>query len=211
MFEKSDSGEIEITCSNIAPEAKEENHFIAGEGGPSEIINATKYSVILSGRIALYRPETCPTPQISTHELLHALGFDHNNNPSSIMYPLTDCEQEIDESIIQTINSLYADPPYADLLIETALANKSGGYLNIDVTIANYGLSDVSNSSLILYADDKIVKEFQIGDFKIGTKRFLSATNIKIPRSVSEVQFSIETPEDEISKSNNLVRIKKLE
>src|SRR5690606_21838563 len=55
--------DIMITCSNISPEPQQHGHFVAGEGGPSLFINTTRYAIIVEGEIALYRTETCDSPQ----------------------------------------------------------------------------------------------------------------------------------------------------
>ena len=114
-----------MSCSDITPEPTQKDHFVAGEGGPTLVINTTVYAIILEGKIALYRHEICDEPQIALHELLHALGFDHNSNSKSIMYPITNCAQELDDYIVQTINQLYSVPSRGDLLIEEIDANKS--------------------------------------------------------------------------------------
>ena len=86
-FKESVKPDILITCSNVAPEPNEQGHFVAGEGGPSQVINTSIYSVILVGKVSLYRSEKCEEPKVALHEILHALGFDHTGNISSIMYP----------------------------------------------------------------------------------------------------------------------------
>lgn len=202
-FYKADNAEITVTCSNIAPEAEEKDHFIAGEGGPSQIINASRFAIVLSGKIALYRPETCDQPQIATHELLHALGFDHNGNSQSIMYPVTNCEQQIDPEIIHEINILYSIPSLSDLLIEKASANKSGAYLDFDATIANYGLKETRNFSLEVISDGKIEKTFEIEGLEIGAKRRLTVSNLRISRNTKKIILQVATQEAEISKDNN--------
>src|SRR3989344_6683226 len=80
FYQSSEKHEIKIYCSEISPTPQEEGHFVAGEGGPSEILNTTLYAVILSGKISLYRDDECKQPKIAPHEILHALGFDHNSN-----------------------------------------------------------------------------------------------------------------------------------
>ena len=45
-FYETEEGNIKVLCSEIAPDPEQEGHFIAGEGGPNKIINATKYSII---------------------------------------------------------------------------------------------------------------------------------------------------------------------
>ena len=85
VFRESSNAEINILCSDVSPQAEEKNHFVAGEGGPSRVLNTTLYSVILEGKVALYREGNCNNANVATHELLHALGFDHNNNPKNIL------------------------------------------------------------------------------------------------------------------------------
>ncbi len=195
--------DIIITCSNIAPTPEQENHFVAGEGGPSLFINTTKYAAILKGEIALYRPDSCESPQIALHELLHALGFDHNNNQNSIMFPITNCAQKIDDEIIEEINKLYAIPSLPDLEIESIEANTSGRYLNFEILIANQGLKDVDSASLDIVAEAETIKTFELENIDIGAKRYLTVSNLRIPRKTERITFIAKTPQQEISKSNN--------
>lgn len=203
--------QITITCSKISPKPEEEGHFVAGEGGPSLIINASRYSVIKTGQIALYRADNCDNPQIATHELLHALGFDHNNNEKSIMYPITGCEQEIDEDIIEEINRIYSQKPFGDLVIEEVEADKSGPYLNFEIIVSNYGLKSITNSTLKVIVEGGVIKAFNLGEIDIGTKKTLTIQNLRIPRSATEITFAVETKEQEIKSDNNSVNIKVVE
>lgn len=204
----SDDAQIKVTCTNLAPPPSQEGHFIAGEGGPSLFLNTTRYAIIIQGEVALYRPETCDTPQVSTHELLHALGFDHNKNKESIMYPITDCKQKIDPYIIEEINRLYSEPSLPDLEIESVEANKSGRYLNFDITIANIGLKGMKSSTLQVIANNEMIKEFEVGEIEIGAKRHLSVTNLRLPRNADKITLLVKTTQIEIDKKNNEVEIK---
>ena len=206
-FTRKDGGEIVVFCSNLSPEPEEEGHFIAGEGGPTEIINASEYAVILAGKISLYRPENCDIPQVALHELLHALGFDHNKNEQSIMYPITDCDQQLDQYIINDINSLYSQPSYPDVLVEDLEANKTGRYLNFDIVVANHGLKKAANSTLSVEVEDIVIKKFDLGALDIGAKKSLMVSNLKISRSSGEIVFKIETTQAELDKTNNVVKI----
>ncbi|MEK6818923.1 MAG: M12 family metallopeptidase [Nanoarchaeota archaeon] len=207
QFYKSDEPEIIITCSNIQPKDDERNFFIAGEGGPTLVINATKYSVILEGKISLYRAENCETPQVAIHELLHSLGFDHNNNKKSIMYPVTDCEQEIDEYIIEEIKELYSENSEPDLVIEKVEANKTGSYVNLEVSMSNQGLQDIKNSSLKIIIKNDLIKNFDVGSFDIGSKRTLNIKNLKIPKETTEITIITKTEKIETNEENNVAKI----
>lgn len=195
--------EIRIMCSEISPAAEEEGHFIAGEGGPSDIINTSNYAVILSGKIALYRAEKCQEPKIAIHEILHALGFEHYNSTKSIMYPVTGCEQEIDMEIIEGINNLYAQKPLPDLRITELAANQAGRYLNFEANISNEGLALSADSELEIYADDSKISNFSIGKIDIGVKKSLFVTNVRLPRGFDEINFVVNSGEEELSYDNN--------
>ena len=205
--EVNNNGEIKVFCSEISPTPEEEDHFIAGEGGPSEIIDVENYAVIFSGKISLFRNSNCQTPNIAIHEILHALGFDHNNNQRSIMYPITDCSQIIDQYILDEIDKLYTIKSFPDLTIERISAEKSGVYLKFKITIANLGLKDSSNSVLTIYSDDKLVKEFDLESFDIGARKILTVDNLRISRSSTSVSFEIKSSENDLNRENNMAEI----
>lgn len=202
-----DNPDIRVTCSNISPEPEQEGHFIAGEGGPSLFLNTTKYAIIVRGEVALYRSDTCDTPQIATHELLHALGFDHNKNQNSIMYPITKCNQKIDKYIVDEINRIYSEPSLPDLEIESVEANKTSRYLNFDVTIANIGLREMKNSTLQVWTNGKLIKEFEVGEIDIGAKRHLSVTYMRLPSNSGSITFVIKDSQAELNRENNKVEV----
>ena len=197
--------QIEILCSDVAPAAEEKNHFVAGEGGPTRIINASAYYVILGGKVSLYRSETCDEPKVALHEVLHALGFDHNQNPESIMYPVTNCRQHLDQYIIDTIDDLYKADSLPDLSIVDVSASKGGRYLFFDIGVANYGLRDASAVNLTVLADGNEVRSFDLQGITIGTKKVFSVQNLRIPTGTQHVSFRVETTDGskELSYTNN--------
>ncbi len=105
-------GEIFVTCDS--KNKIEEGLFIAGEGGPTNITQSGNFHVILRGSVLLIRESKCERPNIAIHELLHALGFDHSENPNNIMYPISNCRQIVGEDIPKSISELYLTPSYAD-------------------------------------------------------------------------------------------------
>lgn len=208
FYEASQNAEMNILCSEVSPSTEEKGHFIAGEGGPSEIINTSRYAVILSGKVSLYRKTTqCVQPNIAIHEILHALGFDHINDPKSIMYPVTQCDQKIDEIIFDKINQLYSTLSLPDLAIEKVSAINKGPYVDFEIHIANYGLDDSLNSTLIVFTDKKNVKEYSLEKIPIGIKKILKVDNLRIPLQSKGISFEIHFSGEELEKENNLAKI----
>jgi hypothetical protein len=120
------------------------------------------------------------------------------------MYPTTSCDQEIDQYIIDEINSLYREDSFPDLAIESISANKTGPYLNFEIGIVNLGLQDSNDFTLIVKADDKDVKEFPLAELEIGTRNILTVNNVAIPRGSSKIKFVIVSSDFELSKENNI-------
>jgi hypothetical protein len=195
-FQRVDSdGQITYLCSLPAPSPEQEGHFVAGEGGPTKIINTTIFSLILTGEAALYRDEKCSTPNIALHETFHALGFDHVNDQTDIMYPVTDCHKEIKPALIDAINQIYSYPSEPNLEIEYVSANQTGRYLNFNITIGNRGLRNSEKSHLTLYVDSKEIKSFDLSEINVGTKKLLNVQNLFLGSEASILKFTV-TPDD---------------
>jgi hypothetical protein len=208
FYNSRDNPEIKILCSRIAPMPGQEGHFIAGEGGPTEIINTTNFAVILGGNISLYREEQCDEPKIAIHEILHALGFDHHNDSSSIMNPVTGCNQEIDQYIIDDINTLYKMDSLPDLIIDSIKANRTGRYLNFEINISNQGLRESKGANLEIYTLDRKIGNFSVGDLDIGTRKMLFVQNEKLAGDSSKIIFLISSKDEgELSLDNNRAEI----
>jgi len=204
-FYPSDNAQIVIECSNLAPDPEFANHFVAGEGGPTEVINNTLYAVILSGKISFFRDEECNEPKIAVHELFHVLGFNHNDDPGSILYPTLNCNQKIDDYLIDDLNSLYEADSNPDLKIERVNATKSGPYLNFEVSVKNQGLADADDAILGVYEDGKLVKKFELSDINIGTSKILTVENVRISRFAEKLSFVVDPDSEivEIFENNN--------
>ncbi|MCH7568047.1 MAG: hypothetical protein IIA87_01365 [Nanoarchaeota archaeon] len=201
--------EIVVTCSDLAPDPEAKGHFVAGEGGPVEVINTSLYSVIFSGKISLFRDDKCKEPRVSVHELFHVFGFDHNNNPNSILYPTLDCEQKIDQYLIDEINRLYSVKGMPDLKVENIEASKAGRYLSFEIEVLNQGLKDAKDVMLSIYSDEVFVEKFELNDIDVGTKKILTVENLKIRRSSKNVVFIVDEKNriDEIFEDNNKVEL----
>ena len=205
FFPAEKKGEIVFFCTNLPSEPESSGHFIAGEGGPTQIINTTSYAVILGGKVSLYRPEKCERPIIALHEILHALGFDHTSDKKSIMFPITDCEQDIDTFIINQINTLYEAETAPDLVIARVDAKSVGRYLDFEISVANYGLIDARNVTLSLNAGSELIKTFPLEEIGLGQRKMLTVRNVHIPRNVESLTFSVAvgSRESELLYNNN--------
>lgn len=210
FYSLKEGAEISIFCSELPPEpAERKGHFIAGEGGPTEIMNMSTFSVIFGGKISIYRDEPCDEPKIALHEILHALGFDHHNDTKSTMYPITGCNQQLDQYIIDDINRLYRIDSAPDILIEEISANKTGRFLNFYISVSNYGLKEAENVTLYVYSDGLLVGNFPLERLDIGMKKKLAVQNVRMPMDSEKVAFEVYPGkgEKEISMENNRIEI----
>ena len=206
FYQVQQNAEIQVLCSNISSNSEDSSHFIAGEGGPTSILSDGQYYIIYYGAVSLYQTDNCSTPTIALHEILHSLGFDHNNtDPNSIMYPITSCHKTLDQYIINEINSLYSIPSEPDLMIINATVNRNGSYISFGVNIANYGFRDIQDTDLTLYDQNTELNTFDIGGLNVGTIKRFNGNNIMIPANTTRITFFVTSTanESEISIINN--------
>lgn len=71
-FNMVNSGEeISIYCEERAK--RDGRHFIAGEGGPTNVTLTGNFNVITHGEISLLKDTLCERPNVAIHELFHYL------------------------------------------------------------------------------------------------------------------------------------------
>lgn len=199
--------EISINCSDEVIVNKK--YFIAGEGGPTEIVRTPNFDVIFKGKILLLSDSSCERPNVALHELLHALGFDHSENPDNILYKISDCKQILGEDIPEAINTLYSFPSKPDLVLSDVSAKMHSRYLDINTTIQNQGFQDAPVSKIIIYADNKKIKEQDLAEVKVGYELTMLFQNILVSQlNIQEITVEIEASFDEIEKSNNKIKLK---
>ena len=205
--------DIEIGCSNDYIEIGE-SHFAAGEGGPSLIINTSKFKIIQKGKISLYKESSCEYPVVEIHELSHVFGFDHIANPQGIMNNVSNCEQRITPDMAITIQQLYTIPELPDAEIKELAAIKKGKYLDFNITIGNEGLTNMPGFNLVIVSKEKVIEKFVIEEIEIGHSRILQVSNVKL-NSLSNVpiDFHIDYTNqiEELDKEDNFARLNVLE
>lgn len=202
--ENKDKADIIISCTEEDLK-KEENVFIAGEGGPSKFINSTVYPLILEGKIFLYQNVNCKSPLLELHEILHTLGFKHLNKKDSVMYPYSDCSQELGEEYISYLKELYSIQPTSDIYFEKANISIKGNYLNLELELRNKGNLDANSITLEVYADSKKIKDLELLNMNAGEGKTLSVENILLPSSnPKEIKLIIKYDVPEFDKANNI-------
>jgi len=199
--------EIHISCED--KNIEKGGLFVAGEAGPVKIVKSGKYSVINKASVLLIRESNCAGPNIALHELLHALGFDHSENPKNIMYRVSKCYQELGDDIPKTINELYSVESLPDLTFESVSSSTHGRYLDFNVTLRNIGLADSDKESrMIVYVNNESIKEIALESLEPGEgTKYISQNTLIKQLKIEEVKFYIDAG-NELNKSNNEVTLK---
>ena len=195
--------QIFFSCSKSEQIYIPGDYFIAGEGGPTSIINASLFYIINEGKVLLfYEKSQCRNYNVELHEMLHVFGFRHSDNKESIMYNTTFCNQVLTNDIVKDLKTLYSITPLPDLYFSDISAEKQGHYINFNVTIKNQGLKEAESVSLELYSENKKIDEFDFKTIKSGEGRILIVRDITIPRKTEKIKFVV-VAGNELDKDNN--------
>lgn len=211
-----DTAEILVGCSADSYE-KEENIFIAGEGGPTRIVNSSM-PVITRGKILLYNESraSCDEPLLEMHELIHVLGYDHINKSGDIMYPFLDCEQKVSQGLAEHVIKLYSIAPFADISFnKDAVANleryAGAWYLNFNISIDNMGIINAENTKLEVYSKsekaENLVHTFDLKTAEFGAGKNFYVVNLKLPSEADTIKLKLTTATKEKSTSNNVLEL----
>lgn len=188
----------------------EEDFFVAGEGGPVKVTRTKNFNVIHGGAVLLIRSLRCERPNVAIHEFLHALGFNHSDNPNNVMYRVARCEQTMGEDIPRIINETYSADPEPDLAFENVSAEMQGRYLNVNLSVKNHGLKPSGRATIRITSDEYVIKEIEFEEAEIGRGRILQLRNVPVIKlNVEEIEFFIDAEFDELNKKNNERKLKR--
>jgi len=101
------SGGIEYTCGDV------QSYGASGESEGGSLFFA--YIIVSWNQIRLRNTGS----HVVIHETLHSMGFDHNQDPNSIMYPIGSGDAQIDPGIIEFLKTYYINNPFAYMNILT--------------------------------------------------------------------------------------------
>jgi hypothetical protein len=209
-----EEADVLVSCSKERV-SEAGNIFITGEGGPSKFLNLSLYPLILQGEILLYeelykeRRSQCEEPVVEIHELLHVFGYDHVDNKSSVLYPYFACDQELGDEFVDDLIRLYSIEPKAEIYYKNVSADKSGVYLNFNISLVNEGLIEAKAVSLIVEGDGKEQEEFELKDVDVGTITTFSIENFRLSsRNIDEIEFRLVTETEEYSLENNVAKLR---
>ena len=77
------------------------------------------------------------------------------------------------------------------------------------MTVRKNGLANSEEAKIIIYADNKSVKELEIESLSVGSGKLITFTNIFVAQtSVSEIKLSIDYNLEELKKKNNNLTLK---
>ncbi|MEM4605853.1 MAG: matrixin family metalloprotease, partial [Candidatus Pacearchaeota archaeon] len=188
------STQILILCSeNVKKEDKK--IFILGEGGPTKFLNFTPYPLILEGEINLYSKKNiknCDYPVVELHELLHVFGFDHIEKKDFILYPYLDCNQRLNEEIVNKLREIYSEEAKAELFFNNFSAYKKGPYLNFNLEVKNTGLIEAKNVSLEIYKNTQKIKDYSLENILPGYSKKLKVENFYLKNiKENKINFKI--------------------
>ena len=205
-FSESSLGDILVNCRETqAPENGET--FIAGEGGAKTIIKTDKYNIIEQGEILLLYQKACNNYHVELHELLHVFGFKHSDNPSSLMYNVSECNQRLTQDIVLELERLYSVSELPDLYMINVSATKHSAfmisYLDFSLDVKNQGLAKADNVILEVYDSSSKVDEFTLETISYGEGKYFKAKNIRF--SGNKVSFLVKSAEADLDLTNNRV------
>ena len=196
-----ENADIYISCTEKQEEISRE-YYTAGEGGAKSIIDAGFFYIIETGEILLfYRNSECKEPNIEIHELLHVFGFQHSNNPKSIMYNISSCEQILTDDIINELTRLYSIKQAPDLAIKNISSTKHSIYLDFIIEIKNQGLNLSETSELEVYEKNKLIQKFFLGKIRYGEGKIFTVQNLYVGFGARNFRFIAKTEGEQNSYS----------
>ena len=194
FFYTNNNADIEIICENKNVPSEVKEYFIAGEGGPTSVINTSLFYIIEKGKILLYNDKSsCDHPNVELHELLHVFGFEHSTNKESIMYSVSSCKQVLTEDIKNELKRLYSIENLPELYFSEIDVKKHGSYIDFELKIKNQGLVKAKNIKLRIIStfSNNTIDEFDMGDIEYGEGKYLKVENLKIPFRTKDIKFEI--------------------
>ena len=129
------------------------------------------------------------------------------------MYPVTNCDQQIDQYIIDEINKLYAPESLPDMAILKINASRSFYGASFKISVINIGYVEAKDSQIEVFSGSAKIANYSLGNMQPGMISTLEVQNLKIKKSENSIKFFASYAEgsQEISYENNAAEIFLLE
>ncbi|MDH4227015.1 MAG: M10 family metallopeptidase domain-containing protein [Deltaproteobacteria bacterium] len=196
--------QLVVNCSPALKKAKKGDDYGVvemGRGGPRYTLGE-HYNIIVGGEVLIERDHDCSEPLVEIHEILHAMGYKHSSDPSSILYPMLDCSQTIKREILDDITRLYNISGLPDLVIKSVTLKKVSKDYVIRVEAVNSGMTESAPAKIIIKNTDtgETVADFAFGSLEPGAG---FAHTVKANYEIKTVEVELKTGFEEMDKANN--------
>ena len=121
-----------------------------------------------------------------------------------VMYPVSNCNQKINNETINAINNIYESPSLPDLLFRKINLSPHKDYINFDIEIYNNGLTNANDVNFSIYGEN-LNRVYELGNISIGGGKIIKVRNLPIFSTIFQLEVYIDKEKNilEVNEDNN--------